>query len=105
MPPDDFFFFESKSMSPRVYNRKTEKPPKGAIYIGRPTIWGNPYVIGRDGTREQVVDWHRKKVLADKTFQQLIREKLKGKNLVCFCDTTKELCHGLIYLEIANKEE
>lgn len=25
------------------------------IYIGRPSKWGNPFIIGRDGTREEVV--------------------------------------------------
>ena len=25
------------------------------VYIGRPSKWGNPYVIGPDGTREQVI--------------------------------------------------
>ena len=26
------------------------------IYIGRPSKWGNPFVIGRDGNREQVIE-------------------------------------------------
>ena len=25
------------------------------VYVGRPSPWGNPFVIGRDGTREEVV--------------------------------------------------
>jgi hypothetical protein len=25
------------------------------VYIGRPSKWGNPFVIGRDGTREDVI--------------------------------------------------
>jgi len=26
------------------------------VYIGRPSKWGNPFVIGRDGTRPQVIE-------------------------------------------------
>ncbi len=29
------------------------------VYIGRPGPWGNPFVIGRDGTREQVIAKYR----------------------------------------------
>jgi len=25
------------------------------VYVGRPSPWGNPFVIGRDGTREEVI--------------------------------------------------
>jgi hypothetical protein len=25
------------------------------VYIGRPSIWGNPFVIGRDGDRAEVI--------------------------------------------------
>lgn len=25
------------------------------VYIGRPSKWGNPFVIGKDGTREEVI--------------------------------------------------
>jgi hypothetical protein len=25
------------------------------VYIGRPSKWGNPFVIGRDGTRDEVI--------------------------------------------------
>lgn len=26
------------------------------IYIGRGSRWGNPFVIGKDGTREEVIE-------------------------------------------------
>ncbi len=31
----------------------------GRVKIGRPTKWGNPFVIGRDGAREDVIAKHR----------------------------------------------
>ena len=29
------------------------------VYIGRPSKWGNPYSIGPDGTREEVIEKYR----------------------------------------------
>jgi len=31
------------------------KRARDDVYIGRPGKWGNPFQIGRDGTREQVI--------------------------------------------------
>jgi Domain of unknown function (DUF4326) len=30
------------------------KPTADRVYVGRPSKWGNPFVIGRDGIRDQV---------------------------------------------------
>ena len=35
----------------KVWNKRDPNCPKDAIYVGRPSWWGNPYRIGRDGTR------------------------------------------------------
>jgi Domain of unknown function (DUF4326) len=36
----------------RVLNKKDLRgPPVNAVYVGRPTIWGNPFVIDKDGSR------------------------------------------------------
>lgn len=76
----------------QVLNKKRDGMPPGSIYIGRGSPWGNPYVIGRDGSREDVVF----------KFERYARERLRtdpdwllplhGKDLVCFC--SPELCHG-----------
>ena len=32
---------------PKVYNkRRSSEIPKGAVYVGRPTQWGNPFSNG-----------------------------------------------------------
>ena len=42
---------------PRVLNKKHWRGSvANAVYIGRPSIWGNPFVIGKDGTRGEVVE-------------------------------------------------
>ena len=40
---------------PTVFN-KYHKPPSTAVYIGRGSPWGNPFVIGKDGDRDTVCD-------------------------------------------------
>jgi hypothetical protein len=30
-----------------------KRPATDRAYVGRPSKWGNPFVIGRDGTREE----------------------------------------------------
>ena len=47
------------SRMPRVLNKKTSGVPQGAVYIGRPSKWGNPFVIGKHGTRAEVVAKYR----------------------------------------------
>lgn len=49
---------------PRVLNKKRSGVPTGAVYIGRPGKWGNPFVISRDGTRPEVVAKYRAYLLA-----------------------------------------
>lgn len=65
------------------------------VYIGRGSIFGNPYVIGRDGTREEVIARYEKEwfpfLLRDKIFAAEVK-KLKGKRLGCFCSPNH--CHG-----------
>lgn len=61
------------------------------VYIGRPSIWGNPYGIGRDGTREQVIDKYQSYLLRRRDLLAKLPE-LKGKTLGCHCKPLA--CHG-----------
>lgn len=67
------------------------------IYIGRPSIFGNPYEIGKDGTRKEVISKYRKYVLDNPSLLEEIY-KLKGKILGCWCYPLP--CHGQVILEI-----
>jgi hypothetical protein len=72
------------------------------IYIGRGSIYGNPYVIGVDGTRDQVINRYREWfnfLLRDPQFVTEVR-KLEGKKLGCFC--SPQPCHGDIIAEWLN---
>jgi len=67
------------------------------IYIGRPSIWGNPFVVGKDGTREEVVDKYRQWILTQPRLLVGLRE-LKDKVLGCHCHP--KLCHGDVIVEL-----
>jgi hypothetical protein len=71
----------------RVFNRDRELYPADAVYIGRGSMWGNPYKIGRDGDRDEVVSKFETIVLPELDLRDLI-----GKNLVCHCHPQR--CHG-----------
>ena len=75
------------------------------VSIMRPGPWGNPYKIGRDGTREEIIakfrvalkhssgdpwNWMRHNILL-----------LKDKRLGCVCKP--KACHGDVLAEAADK--
>jgi hypothetical protein len=85
---------------PKVLNKHKDKIPKGAVAIHRPTKWGNPFVIGKDGDRDEVCDKYE--VYADKKFSRIDYEELRGKDLICFCAPKR--CHGDFLIKKANEE-
>ena len=92
---------------PKVHNKYYKDAPKDAVYIGRPSKWGNKHVIGfcgicnKEHTRtEAVIAFYRD--ILDLEFRLQIKQELRGKDLVCFCKP--KVCHGDILLEIANAE-
>lgn len=87
---------------PQVLNKYHGNIPADAVYIGRPSKWGNPFVIGQDGTREEVVEKYRLWLEGQPELQAQARAELAGKSLVCFC--APKACHGDVLLKAANKE-
>ena len=70
------------------------------VLVDRRTIFGNPFVIGKDGNRTEVIEKYRVWIYDQ---PDLIKEikKLKGKVLGCHC-RPKHACHGDIIAEIAD---
>ena len=70
------------------------------VYIGRPSVYGNPFVIGRDGSREQVISKFRTyfhgRINNDSVFRGEV-EALRGKRLGCYCAPCA--CHGDVIKE------
>ena len=80
--------------------------PPETIYVGRPTVWGNPYRVGSkllNGetlTAEKAVALYRQHVR--EVFDlRTIRSRLGGKNLACWCALDRP-CHADVLLGLAN---
>lgn len=86
---------------PKIYNKHHGGAPADAAYIGRPSKWGNPFVIGKDGTRGEVITKYETWLMANKPLLRQIGE-LRGKSLVCFC--APQACHGDVLVRIAARE-
>lgn len=77
----------------KVHNKHHKTAPADAVYIGRGSPWGNPFLIGKDGTRDQVCDRFERDILPT-----LNLDRLKGRDLVCYCAPLR--CHGDAILKI-----
>lgn len=88
--------------------------PANTVKIDRTTHWGNPFVIGQDGTREECIALYRRFVASHaptkrpdvRASRQFVMEhvhELKGRNLACWCSLDGP-CHGDALLELANGE-
>lgn len=91
---------------PKVWNKHHGDAPKNAVYIGRGSIWGNPYNITvTPMTNEEAVEKY--KSLLEEMFREFPHTKehivnaLRGKDLVCYC--APKPCHGDYLLQIANE--
>jgi hypothetical protein len=70
------------------------------VYIGRPSKWGNPFVIGRDGSRADVIAKYRAWIVAQPALMNALDE-LRGRDLICWCAPLA--CHGDVLIELANR--
>ncbi len=85
---------------PRVLNANRDDC-SNAVFVGRPSPFGNPYVIGVHGSRKQVIELYKKWVLAQPNLVKMVKEELRGKNLYCYC--SPKPCHGDFLLWLANQ--
>lgn len=73
------------------------------VYIGRGSGWGNPYAIGADGDRDEVISKFKydfdKGFIGDNDFKKNLLE-LRGKKIACHCSPLA--CHGDIYANYLN---
>lgn len=77
------------------------------IYIGRGTLWGNPYQMGKEGTRDEVIakfayDFEKRFLKLPEKFDENI-EKLRGKTLGCHCKPAA--CHGDVIANYLNSQD
>lgn len=72
------------------------------IYVGRPTQWGNPFFVGRQGTADECVRKYERWLVTEMPILLSEVQILRGKNLACFCKSD-DPCHADILLRLANQ--
>ncbi len=77
-----------------VVNKKTDEFD---VYIGRGSPFGNPFVIGVHGSREEVIERYAKWVVNQPHILALL-PTLVGKRLGCFCFPLR--CHGDVLVKL-----
>jgi hypothetical protein len=91
---------------PKLWNRGRGSWPAEAVYIGRPSKWGNPFshlpdtlAAYRVATREEAIASYEAWI---RTQPHLMRAlpTLRGKDLACWC--TPLACHGDVLMRLAN---
>lgn len=101
----------------RIQRKRTKgwRMPKGAIYVGRPTQWGNPFVTtdyfnaGHTGSGRiaqawivnQYWRWLRCEVHVEGHATRPSLKVLRGRDLACWCPLDQP-CHADVLLELAN---
>jgi len=89
-------------MKPKVLNKYHGGMKPGVVYIGRGSIYGNPFIIGKDGDRDDVINKYEEYLMRNTELLAKVKANLRGKDLVCFCAPKR--CHGDVLLKIANEE-
>lgn len=98
-------------MPKRIQRKRTKgwRMPDGAIYVGRPSIYGNPWSLTDYG--EYSINLFRRWLTGQMRLTGELRrsrerlleglDALRGKDLACWCPEGSP-CHADILLEIAN---
>lgn len=118
---------ERDAVPVRIQRQRTKgwKMPPNTVYVGRPTIWGNPFVADdptlaveayrrlaqhgtktfdiRSGGLQFADDRHPNSThWAYAGFVERNIKSLRGKNLACWCRLDQP-CHADVLLELANQ--
>jgi hypothetical protein len=83
-----------------ILNKYKHQIPEGAVSIMRPSKWGNPFVLKKDGNRQEVLVKYKawlQELLALPAFRLALVELSKAPALVCCCKP--QACHGDLLIE------
>ena len=112
-------------MNVRIQRQRTKgwRMPEGAIYVGRPTIYGNPYNVTATNSAGYAVARYRRDMEYGMrhwlpTWRASFFGRLRGHDLACFCGLCEAHrdglplgvvcpdcppCHADVLLELANR--
>lgn len=92
-------------MSPRRVQLRRSKgwrKPDGVVVVARPSAFGNPYRLGPDGTRAEIVARYRTYLAGNPDLADRARAELAGHDLACWCPLDGP-CHADVLLELVNE--
>lgn len=78
------------------------KRSKHDVYIGRPSVWGNPFKLARESERATVIAQYEEWLRNQPALVERARRELRGKVLGCWC--APRGCHGDVLARIANED-
>ena len=73
------------------------------VYVGRPSKFGNNFIIGTHGNREECIKLYAEWIQTQPELIEAIKTELKGKRLGCWC-FPKYRCHAEILAWIADED-
>jgi hypothetical protein len=96
-------------MPERIQRERTSgwRMPPNAVYVGRPTRWGNPFKVSdvtslnQNWKQAEAVERFREWLSSQDGLQAAVRKELAGKDLACWCRLDLP-CHADVLLEVAN---
>ena len=106
----------------RLSRAKGWRLPENTVVVSRPTKWGNPFVVGKDGDRKECTTLFAHMlngylcvvctpgIEGQRSYRKFLSRnlhRLRGKNLACWCALPKsgerDHCHAAVLLQIANR--
>lgn len=81
----------------KVYNKKD--PNAQGVWVDRETPYGNPYHLGEDGNRKEVIAKFEEKLIQSREMAAML-PNLRNKSLICHCKPKS--CHGDVWFKYAN---
>lgn len=103
----------------RLSRAKGYRLPPNTVNVARPGKWGNPFIVGKHGTRARCVELFRwlaagylclsldaECVAAQERFYEHAKKhlhELRDKDLACWCRLDGQPCHGDVLIEAAKR--
>ena len=86
----------------RIQRRRSRgwRMPPDAIYVGRPTRWGNPFAVSEHGAAEACRLFERYVLERPELAAAALRE-LAGRRLACWCPLDQP-CHADVWLRLVS---
>jgi hypothetical protein len=93
--------------------RKGHREPQGVIYVGRPTVYGNPHRVEGIAPRGTPVNDEHRRIAVQRYEDDLlhgrlqvsvddVKRELRGRHLSCWCALGSP-CHADVLLRHANR--